>query len=250
MSRPTERELHEYYTRKALQLNELQSTYNHPNWYKRSFFRARFGAVFGALDPQPKERVLDVGSGPGYYAQHIAERGASVVAMDLSRPYLTQCPEGVRDRVVAHAQKLPFRSAVFDRVLATEVLEHASDPATLVREVARVLKRGGRAVITTPSSSSYMDRLYLLKTKLLRYTFHEHLWEFRREGFVRLLSPQLRVLELRYANCLLPYPADLFAMKIPESLGSRWFTAMENSLSKGRGGSKFGWTMIAVATPT
>jgi len=242
---PTERELYEYYNKKALQLEELQATYEHPNWYKRFFYHSRFHAVYEVLDPRPGELILDLGSGPGYYSRHILQAGARVVAMDLARRYLENIPSDVQGRVWAHAQYLPFRDGIFDKVLATEVLEHTTRPESLLREVARILRTGGQAVVTSPSATSYMNRLFEVKATLLRYEFREHIQEFTREVFVRLLSSHFEVREMRFANCVLPYPLDLLAMHIPESIGRPLLTKLESELSRGRGGSSLGWTMIA-----
>ena len=246
MNRPTNRELREYYTRKAVEVDELRATYEHPSWYKRAFYQARFRAVFEALGPRPGEMVLDLGSGPGYYSYRIAEAGAFVVSADLAPTYLGKIPSHVSARVAADAQQLPLRSGTFDRVLATEVLEHTLRPERLVDEVARVLKTGGRAVITCPSCNSYMDRLYEVKSRVRRYDFVEHVQEFDRARFSELVSRHFRILDFRFANCLVAYPLDSIAMKIPERLGLPIFSKLERAFAQGKGGPALCWTMIAI----
>ncbi len=53
------------------------------------------------------------------------------MSIDVSRPYLRQIPPFVGARVTADGMRLPFRSETFDRVLATEVLEHVLEPERL-----------------------------------------------------------------------------------------------------------------------
>jgi ubiquinone/menaquinone biosynthesis C-methylase UbiE len=241
----TERNLHEYYDRKAANIDEIAATYEHVNWYKRFFYQTRFLAVFSSLDPSPNQLILDVGSGPGYYSARIAHEGAKAISLDLSRNYLGQIPATVGQRLVGHATCLPFRPQTFDKVLATEVLEHVLEPERMLAEIARVLKPHGRAVITSPSGTSYMDRLYRLKTAIGRYAFTEHLREFSPANFARLLSGVFRICGLRFVNCLVPYPLDMIAMRVPEHTGRRIITRLEDSFSNGRGGRHFCWTMIA-----
>ena len=68
--------------------------------------------------------------------------------------------------VLADAATLPFADAAFDCVIATEVLEHCADPAAVVREVARVLRPGGVALLTTP----FMVGLHEMPHDYFRYT--------------------------------------------------------------------------------
>ena len=246
----TNKGLREYYDRKALRLNELAATYEHPNWYKRFFYQRRFRVVFDSLDPRSNERILDLGAGPGYYSHRIAERGATPVATDIARNYLVQIPSSVTHRVSASAESLPFQRGAFDKVLATEILEHTLNPEAVLSEIARVLKPGGRAVITSPSSTSYMDRLYELKAAVHRYEFTEHLQEFQRATFVALLSRFFRVKQMRFANCLVPYPLDFLVMRIPGRIGLPMVTRIEEFLAEGRGGPRFGWTMVGVVEGT
>lgn len=245
MRPPTEKELRDYYAAKAGELDEIALTYEHPNWYKRAFYGARFDAVFHSLDPRPGEHVLDAGSGPGYYTSRIAGAGARVVSLDIALGYLRRIRPGTGRSVQGDAQRLPFRDGVFDKVLATEVLEHTLRPERVVAEIARVLRRGGRAVITSPSSTSWMDRMYEIKARLRQFAFREHIQEFDREGFVKLLEPHVRLRRLQYANCLVPYPVDMLAMRLPARLGRKAFARLEASFASGRGGPAFGWTMVA-----
>jgi SAM-dependent methyltransferase len=52
--------------------------------------------------------------------------------------------------VAAVASHLPFPDQTFDTILCTEVLEHLSDPAICIQEMARVLRQGGHLILTTP----------------------------------------------------------------------------------------------------
>lgn len=83
-------------------------------------------------------RVLDVGSGEGRFAAHLA-RICDVVAADFSQAQLSRNP--VAKRVRGDARRLHFRDGAFDLVFAHAVLHHVDDPAGTVSEMARVSRR-------------------------------------------------------------------------------------------------------------
>jgi SAM-dependent methyltransferase len=71
-----------------------------------------------------------------------------------------------RPRVAADVQALPFRDAAFDAVKATEILEHVPDAGRALAECRRVLRPGGRLVITSP----FLERLHGDPHDFARYT--------------------------------------------------------------------------------
>ena len=76
-----------------------------------------------------------------------------------------------RPRVAADIHALPFREGAFDAVKATEILEHVADVACALVECRRVLKPGGRLVITAP----FLERLHGDPDDYARYT--RPMWE-------------------------------------------------------------------------
>lgn len=87
--------------------------------------------------------VLDVGCGSRPYRARLGPGVTRYVGLD--RAGTSPPPDVVGD---AHA--LPFADASFDHVMSMQVLEHVTDPALCVREIARVLRPGGSAVLTAP----------------------------------------------------------------------------------------------------
>jgi SAM-dependent methyltransferase len=106
-------------------------------------------------------RILDVGCGKGELLAEIAARypGSERYGVDLSTARLREAAErsGLRVTLVeADIQKaLPFPGAFFDRTFCTETLEHLKDPDRCLREIGRILKADGRAILTVPNATGF-----------------------------------------------------------------------------------------------
>jgi SAM-dependent methyltransferase len=107
-----------------------------------------------SLDPAlpPGGRALDVGCGTGANGPVLAARSAFAVGVDASPiPLGLEVQRSHGARLRADAGRLPFAAESFDLVAALDVLEHLDDDAGGVREVRRVLRPGGVAVIFVPA---------------------------------------------------------------------------------------------------
>ncbi|MBK5222318.1 MAG: methyltransferase domain-containing protein [Acidimicrobiia bacterium] len=120
---------------------------------------------YDRLGLRPGERLLDLGCGFGRHAFEGLRRGATVVAFDYSLDELRQvnalfgamvaeneAPTGANGASTrGDAHRLPFPDGTFDRIIASEVLEHLPDDATAIAELARVLRPGGTMAVTVPA---------------------------------------------------------------------------------------------------
>ena len=111
-------------------------------------------AVLGLLGDVAGCRVLDVGCGSGLYAAELAQRGADVVGFDGSAKLVEHARQrvgGVADLRV-HDVRNPLdwlADESIDRAVMALVLHHLDDPVPALREIHRVLKTGGRLVVST-----------------------------------------------------------------------------------------------------
>jgi SAM-dependent methyltransferase len=113
------------------------------------------------LDPKPGERLLDVGTGTGWAARRASARGARAVGIDLGAELVEAARAlAAAERVeaefrVADAEALPFEAGSFDLAVSTFGVMFVSRPEAAAGELARVVRRGGRAAIAswTPESS-------------------------------------------------------------------------------------------------
>lgn len=111
--------------------------------------------VLRALGLRPGERVLDVGSGPGFLAAAIGETvgpSGRVCGVDVSEPLValaaTHCAHlPWVDFRRGGATKIPFPDSHFDVAVSTQVLEYVKDVDTALAELHRVVRPGGRVLI-------------------------------------------------------------------------------------------------------
>jgi ubiquinone/menaquinone biosynthesis C-methylase UbiE len=151
---------------------------------------------------------LDVGTGPGYLPIAIAQRSSAirVVGVDLSRPLIRMARmnaarEGLSDRLtfeVGNAARLRFADESFDMVISTGVFHSLKAPVVVLREVRRVLREGGQAIICDPArvgsrvdrkgwwgSMTFREKMVL---KLFQWLgLHRPIETFSREQAVRML---------------------------------------------------------------
>ncbi len=98
-----------------------------------------------ALDPQPGERILDLGCGDGFLTRRIAASGATVVGVDSSPQMVAAAKEHGADARLASGESLPFDHE-FDAVFSNAALHWMRDHDAVLRGVYRALKPGGRFV--------------------------------------------------------------------------------------------------------
>lgn len=139
-----------------------------PNYYK---LRAKeMEALFSLYRPASCGRALDIGSGMAFNALMLDRLYSDTVAADLyapdlhthslgmsvARSFLDKVPHKNIELVSARCENLPFRDNSFDTVFMIYVLEHIKDRSAALKEVRRVIKPGGEAVLLVPG---FFERL-------------------------------------------------------------------------------------------
>jgi SAM-dependent methyltransferase len=138
--------------------------------------------ILGLLGLEPRDRVLDVGCGIGYLVGLAGQGGSRACGIDPSPEALAGAVGLMGSRIFAcaGADRLPFREAVFDKVIFADVIEHVDDDRQALREIARVCKDGARVVVTTPAIEAPFTTT---RMKTLLHGDEDHLLKNVRHGY-------------------------------------------------------------------
>ncbi len=119
---------------------------------------------FDRLGVGPGTKVIDVGCGAGRHTFEAFRRGADVIGFDQNAADLNDVDEVLQamreqgeapssakgEAVKGDALDLPYDDATFDRVIASEILEHVPNDDQAIAQLVRVLKPGGALAVTVP----------------------------------------------------------------------------------------------------
>jgi ubiquinone/menaquinone biosynthesis C-methylase UbiE len=135
------------------------------------------------------DRALDNGCGDGRFTGLLAEVGAEAIGLDVAEAALRRARAAHPDITFVRTPMegpLPFDDNAFDVVWASEVIEHVADTARWLSEARRVLRPGGRLLITTPNH----PRFAILIGGLERYAdpLSDHLHLYTRKSLRQLLE--------------------------------------------------------------
>ncbi len=116
--------------------------------------------ILRLLQPKPGMRLLDVACGMGVLPRLAADMGLEAYGLDLSEYALRSGSWSSLARLlVANGERVPCADSIFDYVTSIGSLEHYEDPATGVREIARVLAPSGLACILLPNTFSLLGNV-------------------------------------------------------------------------------------------
>jgi SAM-dependent methyltransferase len=112
------------------------------------FNRSLFRVLVRYLEPDPSDKILDIGCSRGFYVRALEALAEEVIGVDSSEASVA---DAFSDKVeIGEATKLRFADGTFHKVFSLHTIEHLTDPGALISEIGRVLKPGGTAVIVYP----------------------------------------------------------------------------------------------------
>ncbi len=154
-------------------------------------------------------KVLEAGCGTGNYVVSLTKIGHRVIGIEIdyervkiAKDYMKKYNLNPRNIVIGNLTKLPFKNNGFYAIFCHGVVEHIKDSEAAVREMARVLKKGGYAMISAPNryTSFTLSKLIL---QLIDKIFGTKLWNvgyeksFSQWKFKKMLSKYLKIIEFR-----------------------------------------------------
>lgn len=201
------------------------------------------------LAPISGKTILELGCGLGVNTLHLAEAGATVVAIDIARARLSAVHQAVKPHhkvllVQAAAEALPFRDGVFDAAYSKSVLIHTHLDRS-IPQLHRVLKRTGIGTFVEPLASNPLVNLYrrTLAPKewqsIVTYFTDREIELFRRQ-FTRLETSNfyglsflafgwqfaVRAPRLFRLSLQLLRPLDWVLFQVPSIRDRAWFTVL------------------------
>jgi ubiquinone/menaquinone biosynthesis C-methylase UbiE len=192
------------------------------------------------------ERVLHLGTGEGDYDRTIQSYAGKLVSCDINRRDIEFARQLNSDLPqieykLEDAQSLSFQDSSFDLVISIDVLEHVEDSQAMVKEIDRVLKPGGLAIISFPSLD-FPFTYDPLNRVLARFGTHLPVGAYG-FGHFKLLNSQDFAqmvqdthLTIVQENRLTGYLAALTEMYWPGLLQKVWKANSSNQPQAGRGG--------------
>jgi len=170
----------------------------------------------------PRPRILDVGCGTGANLEML-NRFGDAEGVDVSTAALEFCRARGLDRVhQGAAEELPFGDAEFDLVTALDVVEHLDDDVAGLREMHRVLRRGGYALLFVPAFMWLWG---------VQDDISHHRRRYTRAGLERAVREAgFEIVRFTYAN-LLFFPPILLGRCLMRLTGLR--PSSENNLTVG-----------------
>jgi SAM-dependent methyltransferase len=116
----------------------------------------------------PDTRLLDVGCGTGWLAEHFGD----YTGIDGSPDAVARAAQKGRNvRIGDLSDSLPFEDDSFDGAVLKDVFEHVSDPVSVVREVRRVLTSGGKVFASSPDAQRWVWNDYTHRRPFTRRAF-------------------------------------------------------------------------------
>ena len=138
----------------------MQSKFSHvPNFTDYMMIAVQSVDDFFNSDLKNK-KILDIPAGNGLVSLELKKLGAEIFSADINE----ESSEYIQ---IDMENRLPFENESFDAVVCLEGIEHIFHPEKLFAELARVLKKGGLLIISTPNVQSFYSRFQLLCTGYL-----------------------------------------------------------------------------------
>jgi len=156
--------------------------------------------------------ILDAGCGTGAGILYLQQFG-NTYGVDLSPKAVEFCKKrGISKVKIGDVSKLPFKDNFFDLVCLLDVIEHVNDDKMVIKEISRVLKKGGILLMTLPALPFIYSKHDKEQGHFRRYSKHDLNNLFKKTGFKKM--------KVSYFNIFLSSP--IIAIRLLSKLGGKF----------------------------
>ena len=189
--------------------NDNDQYYNDSGWLIRAIERRRLAFIRKSLAPTESDSLLEVGCAAGYVLRELPE--PKITAVDVSAVMLNKAKRNLRGYratfLRGELKDFDLAPASFDKIICSEMLEHTVDPSDVLAELRRLLKPGGRVVITFPNDRLITNIKRIIRTTGLKFIppfnricwggdkYHLHTW--RIPQMRTLIEPHFKIIDER-----------------------------------------------------
>jgi len=209
------------------------------NYYQPKYIsqKRRIDIISGLLDPQPGQKIIDIGCGVGTFVYAAAKQKAIAYGLDYSHESLKIAKvlsekfntEITSEFVTGSALSLPYKDSSFDKVVIADFIEHITDAEKeiLLKEVHRVLKHQAEGIIFTPNAirEKIGDAYWSIRHLLFKHRIPQtdlHYGLIHRGGFESMLKKNSFKFSFQYADTTRPYLAQMPIMNHLLALNLIW----------------------------
>lgn len=180
-------------------VGNVYDKYHTRNPIARRLMRGFLDSVTSLTMSVQPTRVLEVGCGEGYLADHLLRTAPSITHLEACDLSIDLVPQELRSRIsfsVGSVYELQYAAQSFDLVVCCEVLEHLTDPMAAMRELARVAR--SHVLMSTPREPIWRI-LNVLRGKYWPSMGNTpgHIQHFSSRGLVALAKPHLAITAIR-----------------------------------------------------
>jgi len=149
---------------------------------RQNFFSEKVREMaYVAANVQAGKLAADIGAGTGFIVEGLVQKGLRVIAIDQSEAMIEEMKRkykalDVVDCRIGESENLPIENGTVDYVFSNMYLHHVESPPRAIEEIVRVLKKGGKIVITDLDEHEY---------EFLRTEQHDRWMGFKREDIKR-----------------------------------------------------------------
>lgn len=179
----------------------LAHRYEDNHYYTHPIGISRKNKVLMMLNPQKNDMICDLGCGDGNLSKGIVKKVKEVYGVDISPTRVRRANKKGIKAICGDVCSIPFKSDCFEKVICSEVIEHIIEPRKLLREISRILRREGIAVLTVPANQKIektlldipienLEQMEYDEIKKRHQIIDSHLYSFSEEHFIKLLKAE------------------------------------------------------------